>query len=75
MRIYGLFKGDELTDEQDPANEHAYIMYGTLDKPNELPPKGEFFCSRREDWMPEIPGKSAPLGKSHEIFLINTTTL
>jgi hypothetical protein len=32
-------------------------MYGTLDKPGELPPKGEFFCRYREPWMPEIPGK------------------
>jgi hypothetical protein len=31
-------------------------MYGTIDKPNGLDPKGEFFCKYREKWMPEIPG-------------------
>jgi hypothetical protein len=33
-------------------------MYGTIDKPTGLDPKGEFFCKYREKWMPEIPGKS-----------------
>lgn len=47
-------------------------MYGTLDEPNELPPKGEFFCSRREKWMPEIPGRFALRGKVNDICLINT---
>ena len=32
-------------------------MYGTIDKPEDLDPKGEFFCKYREDWMPEIHGK------------------
>jgi hypothetical protein len=32
-------------------------MYGTIDKPEGLDPKGEFFCRYREEWMPEIKGK------------------
>jgi len=38
------------------AGDFVYIMYGTLDKPMELPPKGEFFCKYRDGWMPEVPG-------------------
>jgi len=38
------------------AGEFIYVFYGTLDHPTSLPPKGEFFCSRRDGWMPEIPG-------------------
>ncbi len=34
-------------------------MYGTIDKPTGLDPKGEFFCKYREEWMPEIPGAPA----------------
>jgi hypothetical protein len=32
-------------------------MYATIDKPEGLDPKGEFFCRYRERWMPEIDGK------------------
>jgi hypothetical protein len=35
-----------------------YIVTGTLDEHERLPPKGEFFCQERESWMPEIPSKS-----------------
>jgi len=38
------------------AGDFVYVMHGTLDRPGELPPKGEFFCKEREDWLPEIPG-------------------
>lgn len=41
---------------QANAGDFIYIFYGTFDKPTELPPKGEFFCSKRDNWMPEIPG-------------------
>ena len=35
-------------------------MTGTLDEgPDALPPKGEFFTSQRNKFMPEIPGLSA----------------
>ncbi|KAK5941384.1 hypothetical protein PMZ80_006662 [Knufia obscura] len=37
------------------AGDFVYVFYGTLDKPTDLPPKGEFFCSRRDNWMPEVP--------------------
>ena len=33
--------------------DFRYIMTGTLDSPGDLPPKGEFWCRRREKWMPE----------------------
>lgn len=32
-------------------------MYGTIDNPEGLDPKGEFFCRYKEEWMPEIKGK------------------
>ncbi|KAF1816390.1 hypothetical protein P152DRAFT_454659 [Eremomyces bilateralis CBS 781.70] len=32
-----------------------YICVGSLDDPEALPPKGEFFCKSRASWMPEIP--------------------
>ena len=35
--------------------DFRYIMTGTLDHPGDLPPKGEFWCKRREKWMPEVP--------------------
>lgn len=41
---------------QANAGDFVYIFYGTLDRPEDLPPKGEFFCKRRDSWMPEIPG-------------------
>ena len=34
-----------------------YVMTGTLDDgPDALPPKGEFFTSQRNKFMPQIPG-------------------
>ncbi|KAJ9610867.1 hypothetical protein H2200_005644 [Cladophialophora chaetospira] len=37
-------------------DKFRYIMTGTLDDgPDALPPKGEFFTSQRNKWMPEIP--------------------
>ncbi|KAK0739444.1 Mss4-like protein [Apiosordaria backusii] len=29
---------------------------GSLDEPEKIPPKGEFFCKERASWMPEISG-------------------
>jgi hypothetical protein len=41
-------------------NMDRYIMTGTLDKgPDALPPKGEFFTSQRNKFMPQIPGEWA----------------
>ena len=30
--------------------DFRYVMTGTLDHPGDLPPKGEFWCKRREKW-------------------------
>jgi hypothetical protein len=38
------------------AGDNTYIFYGSLDEPDTLPPKGEFFCKYRAKWMPEVPG-------------------
>lgn len=47
-----------LTSAQD-AVKHSfrYIAVGSLDDPEVLPPKGEFFCKSRVNWMPEIPSQ------------------
>ncbi|OCL12830.1 hypothetical protein AOQ84DRAFT_333594 [Glonium stellatum] len=37
-------------------DEFRYICVGSLDDPDALPPKGEFFCKDRAAWMPEVPG-------------------
>ncbi|MCJ1248836.1 hypothetical protein MMC30_006057 [Trapelia coarctata] len=37
------------------AGDFTYITYGTLDEPEKVPPKGEFFCKYRDKWMPEVP--------------------
>ncbi|EED19819.1 DUF636 domain protein [Talaromyces stipitatus ATCC 10500] len=39
-------------------NKFRYIVVGSLDDPEALPPKGEFFCKDRVSWMPEVPSKS-----------------
>lgn len=44
------------TIQEQAADKFRYITYGTLDNPEKLPPKGEFFCKDRASWMPEIPG-------------------
>ncbi|KAJ6073353.1 hypothetical protein PENARI_c018G05301 [Penicillium arizonense] len=36
-------------------DQFRYICVGSLDDPEALPPKGEFFCKARASWMPEIP--------------------
>lgn len=45
-------------------------MYGSLDEPEELPPKGEFFCKSRDGWMPEIPGMFRCIVEGSESGLI-----
>ncbi|KAJ8058055.1 hypothetical protein OCU04_012914 [Sclerotinia nivalis] len=50
--------GGGILEYGEQAKEHfRYVMYGTIDKPEGLDPKGEFFCKYREKWMPEIEGK------------------
>ncbi|KAJ4288276.1 hypothetical protein N0V88_007466 [Collariella sp. IMI 366227] len=41
---------------EEAADKFRYIVWGSLDKPEKIPPKGEFFCKSKAEWMPEIPG-------------------
>ncbi|KAK3370607.1 Mss4-like protein [Podospora didyma] len=41
---------------KDAADKFRYVMWGTLDEPEKLAPKGEFFCKHRTEWMPELHG-------------------
>ncbi|KAF8247899.1 hypothetical protein K440DRAFT_627795 [Wilcoxina mikolae CBS 423.85] len=47
--------GSGILEYGENAGENTYITYGTLEKPMELPPKGEFYCKYRQEWMPEVP--------------------
>ncbi|PSR78090.1 Mss4-like protein [Coniella lustricola] len=40
---------------EQAADKFRYSTCGTLDDPEKLPPKGEFFCKEKSSWMPEIP--------------------
>lgn len=42
---------------EEAADKFRYIMWGTFDEPDKVPPKGEFFCKNRASWMPEIEGE------------------
>ncbi|KZT10102.1 uncharacterized protein LAESUDRAFT_722256 [Laetiporus sulphureus 93-53] len=48
--------GSGITEYNANAGENTYVFYGSLDRPDALPPKGEFFCKNRASWMPEIAG-------------------
>ncbi|KAI9901026.1 hypothetical protein N3K66_002843 [Trichothecium roseum] len=41
---------------EQAANKFRYVMWGTFDAPDTFPPKGEFFCKDRAEWMPEVAG-------------------
>ena len=43
--------------KEEAAPRFRYVMTCTLDDPDALPPKGEFFCKDRNSWMPEVQGK------------------
>ncbi|KAF2137499.1 uncharacterized protein K452DRAFT_353495 [Aplosporella prunicola CBS 121167] len=48
--------GSFILEYGEPAKPHfRYICVGSLDDPEALPPKGEFFCRSRQSWMPEVP--------------------
>ncbi|TFK39073.1 DUF636 domain-containing protein [Crucibulum laeve] len=47
--------GGGILEYGENAGDKTYITYGSLDHPEELPPKGEFFCKYKEMWIPEIP--------------------
>jgi hypothetical protein len=54
-----LLRASKIADEEKKDAVKAdfrYIALGTLDDPDALPPKGEFFCKDRASWMPEIRG-------------------
>ncbi|KAJ5585601.1 uncharacterized protein N7459_005401 [Penicillium hispanicum] len=40
---------------EQAKDTYRYICVGSLDDPEALPPKGEFFCKDRASWMPAIP--------------------
>ena len=46
--------------QEAAADKFRYVTWGSLDEPDKIPPKGEFFCKSRTEWMPEVPGM-APL--------------
>ncbi|EKG15625.1 Prohibitin [Macrophomina phaseolina MS6] len=49
--------GSFILEYGEPAkNDFRYICVGSLDDPEALAPKGEFFCKSRSSWMPEVPG-------------------
>lgn len=45
--------------QKEAADKFRYVMWGSLDEPENIPPKGEFFCKERASWMPEINGRCA----------------
>ncbi|KIW00018.1 uncharacterized protein PV09_08370 [Verruconis gallopava] len=48
--------GSFILEYGEPVKDKfRYIVWGSLDNPEALPPKGEFFCKERMTWMPEIP--------------------
>ncbi|THU86393.1 DUF636 domain protein [Dendrothele bispora CBS 962.96] len=50
--------GSFILEFDEPVQDKfRYICVGTLDDPEASPPKGEFFCEQRMNWMPEIPGR------------------
>ncbi|VDB95983.1 unnamed protein product [Peniophora sp. CBMAI 1063] len=48
--------GSFILEYGEPVRDKfRYIVTGSLDDPDALPPKGEFFCKSRASWMPEVP--------------------
>ncbi|KAK3499498.1 Mss4-like protein [Neurospora hispaniola] len=41
---------------EEAADKFRYVMWGSFDEPEKVPPKGEFFCKNKPKWMPDIPG-------------------
>jgi len=49
--------GSGIAEYGEPVKDQSrYVFYGSLDEPERLPPKGEFFCGQRARWMPEVSG-------------------
>ncbi|PVI02959.1 hypothetical protein DM02DRAFT_275739 [Periconia macrospinosa] len=56
--------GSRICEYHEGIKEHfRYVSIGSLEEPSMLPPKGEFFCSQREAWMPEVHGIPQNSGK------------
>ncbi|KJZ76910.1 hypothetical protein HIM_03787 [Hirsutella minnesotensis 3608] len=55
---YGLMT-DSVNLQEQAADKFRYVMWGTFDEPEKVPPKGEFFCQQRVQWMPEIRGMAS----------------
>lgn len=49
--------GSGIVEWGESAGETRYVFYGTLGEEGQrdLGCKGEFFCSQRREWLPEIP--------------------
>ncbi|KAH6642135.1 Mss4-like protein [Boeremia exigua] len=51
--------GSTICTYEEQAKGHFRLMaLGSLDDPAAFEPTGEFYCSQREVWLPEVPGKS-----------------
>jgi hypothetical protein len=50
------FHAHERHAQEVAAEKFRYVMWGSLDDPEQVPPQGEFFCKDRPGWMPEISG-------------------
>ncbi len=60
---------------QANAGDFIYIFYGTMDTPGELPPKGEFFCKYRDEWVPEVPGTYSFFSPPTSVYDIKPVTV
>jgi len=47
-------------------------MWGSLDEPEKVPPKGEFFCKSRTGWMPELEGMAETECLQTEALIVAT---
>jgi hypothetical protein len=52
---------------QEAKHKFRYVMWGTFDEPEKVPPKGEFYCSNKPEWMPPIPGEFRVSKRSREL--------
>jgi len=52
-----------LLDQEAAADKFRYVMWGTFDEPEKVPPKGEFYCKYKPTWMPDIPGIRSRLSR------------
>ncbi|KAA1471892.1 hypothetical protein DENSPDRAFT_850528 [Dentipellis sp. KUC8613] len=48
--------GSGIMEYGEHAGDYTYVFHGSLDDPNILPPKMEFFLKYKAPWQPVIPG-------------------